>query len=412
MARVQDVDPNLIARTRSWLLAQRRPDGSWDPEAGRMLDADLGGVQASEDARLSATAYIAWAVFGDPNAGAQASVTLSYLKRHAPETIRDAHTLALVCNALLAADEHDAGAGPYLDRLESMKKFDGAGKFAWWEQPAGARTTFYGAGRVGGVETTALATLALIRAGRNPDTTRKALAWLISQKDPTGAWYSTQATVLALKALLAGTGKPLGGDAERVVELRLDGGLIDTLRIPADQADVLKQVDLSARLKPGKQVLTLSEVHGSAIGFQSSFRCNVPDAGVRNDPLAVDLTYDRTELAVGEQVQATARVKNQTAAAPMVMVELPIPPGFAPSADDFAALVKPGGKVAKYQVGPRSVLLYLTGLGKGETLTATYHLRATTPVKAAAAGARAYEYYDPDVRGSSAGTRFMVTARE
>ncbi len=90
MARVEDVDPNVIARTRSWLLGQRRPDGSWDPEAGRMLDEDLGGVQASEDARLSATAYIGWAVFGDPGASGQADATFNYLKRHAPETIKDA----------------------------------------------------------------------------------------------------------------------------------------------------------------------------------------------------------------------------------------------------------------------------------------------------------------------------------
>src|SRR5207248_1473967 len=106
---------------------------------------------------------------------------------------------------------------------------------------------------------TALAALALIRAGRNPDTTRKALAWLTSQKDASGTWYSTQATVLALKALLAGTGKSLGGDAARTVEVRLDGELIETVQLPADQADVMKQVDLSARLKPGKQVLTVSE---------------------------------------------------------------------------------------------------------------------------------------------------------
>ena len=276
----------------------------------------------------------------------------------------------------------------------------------------GARTTFYGAGRGGQVETTALATLALIRAGRNPDTTRKALTWLTSQKDPNGTWYSTQATVLALRRLLAGTGKPLGGEAERVVELRLDGALIDTVRMPADQAEVLKQVDLSARLKPGKQILTASEANGTAIGFQSSFRCNVPDATVRSDALAVSLSYDHTTLSVGDPVQATATVQfaDKKEAADMVMLELPIPPGFTLPPEDAAAFV--GGKTVKCQVQPRSVLLYLTGLAPNEKLTVQYHLRATMPVKAAAPGARVYEYYDPDKQGSSAGTRFTVTARD
>ena len=200
--------------------------------------------------------------------------------------------------------------------------------------------------------------------------------------------------------------------AERVVELRLDGELVDSLRLPADQADVLKQVDLSARLKPGKQTLTASEANGTAIGFQSSFRCNVPDAAAPPEPLAVDLSYDRTTLSVGEQVEATARVRltDPKASAPMVMVELPVPPGFTPSADEFTALV--GRRAAKVQVQPRTVLLYLNGLEAGRPLTVTYHLRATMPVKAAAPGARAYEYYDPDKQGSSAGTRFTVTAGE
>ncbi|HVS36632.1 MAG TPA: hypothetical protein VMS17_13810, partial [Gemmataceae bacterium] len=316
--------------------------------------------------------------------------------------------------ALLVVDEHNADAAPYLDRLEAMKHASDDGKFAWWEQPAGARTTFYGAGRGGEIETTALAALALTRSGRHADTTRKTLTWITSQKDPNGTWYSTQATVLALKALLAGTGKPLGGDAERVVQLRLDGDLIDTVRIPADQAEVLKQVDLSPRLKPGKQVLTIAEANGAAIGFQSSFRCNVPDAARPPAALAVDLTYDRTTLAVDEQVEATATVRfaDPQESGPMVMVELPIPPGFVPSADEFTALVKPGGGAAKVQMQPRSVLVYLTGLDRGERWTVRYHLRATMPVQAAAGGARAYEYYDPDKQGSSAGTRFTVTAQQ
>ena len=211
MARVHDVDPALIGRTRRWLLSQRRPDGSWDAEGHKMHDDAVGG--SADDARLAETAYIAWAVFGDPAASADAAATFAYLKQHDPAGVKDAHTLALVCNALLALDAHNADAAPYLERLEAMKHVGDDGKFAWWEQAAAARTTFYGAGRGGEVETTALAVLALIRSGRYPDTTRKALTWLTAQKDPNGTWYSTQATVLALKALLAGTGQAVEGAA-------------------------------------------------------------------------------------------------------------------------------------------------------------------------------------------------------
>ena len=32
MARVHDVDPALLERTRQWLLSQRQADGSWPAE--------------------------------------------------------------------------------------------------------------------------------------------------------------------------------------------------------------------------------------------------------------------------------------------------------------------------------------------------------------------------------------------
>ena len=31
MARVHDVDPAIVARTRKWLLDQRQSDGTWQP---------------------------------------------------------------------------------------------------------------------------------------------------------------------------------------------------------------------------------------------------------------------------------------------------------------------------------------------------------------------------------------------
>src|SRR5262249_40684097 len=178
-----------------------------------------------------------------------------------PEKITDPHTLALVANALLIEPPKEF-AQPYLDRLESMKRTSDDGKLCYWEQPAGGRTTFYGAGRSGSVETTALAALAMIEAGQYPGTVRGALAWLIAQKDASGTWYSTQATVLALKALLAGTGKALGGEQERRIEIALGDSFKREIVIPADQAEVMKQIDLSEHLRAGSQRLTITEKTG------------------------------------------------------------------------------------------------------------------------------------------------------
>jgi uncharacterized protein YfaS (alpha-2-macroglobulin family) len=410
MARVHDVDPALIDRTRRWLLSQRKPDGSWDPE-GHALHED---PTRGEQVRLATTAYIAWAVFAQGRASDRAGATVDYLLSHRPQTIKDAHVLALVCNALLALDPQGREALSYLDRLEGTRRTAGDGKLAWWEQEAGARTTFYGAGRSGDIETTALAALALIEGKRHPGTARAALSWLVNQKDANGTWHSTQATVLSLKALLAGTGRPLGGDGERRIEVRAGANFRQVVVIPADLAEVLKQLDLSPHLVRGPQRLTLAEKSDTAAGYQVSFRYHVPGEKQPDRPelLAVTLSYDRTELAVNDTVKATARVVNRTAQpAPMVMLDLPVPAGFTPLADDFAALVR-AGSIARFQVQPRRVLVYLRGLAPDKLLEMTYRLRAMMPVQITAPGARVYEYYDPDRQGRSPDVRLTVRAHD
>src|SRR5262249_46714087 len=121
MARVHDVDPKLIERTRQWLLAQRNRDGSWQPEAHGLHDDPTRGVGDTAAARLGTTAYIAWAVFGGRPVDAQAQPTLAYLLAQRPETISDPHLLALLGNALPAVGAAPGDVLPYLQRLDSLK---------------------------------------------------------------------------------------------------------------------------------------------------------------------------------------------------------------------------------------------------------------------------------------------------
>src|SRR5262249_36995702 len=186
-----------------WLLSKRKADGSWEPEAHAMHE-DVLKADADQQ-RLASTAYVAWAVFADGQAADSAKETRAYLLSFAPGDIKNAHVLALVCNALLTLDPKGEEVGRYLDRLADMKTADKGGKGVYWELPAGARTTFYGGGLGGQIETTALAALALIDGKRHPEVARGALGWLVSKKGPSGPWHSAPATALRLQAPLAGT---------------------------------------------------------------------------------------------------------------------------------------------------------------------------------------------------------------
>jgi hypothetical protein len=405
MDHVHDVDVNLLIRTQRWLFSKCNPDGSWTPESHGLHEHPTRG---GELARLSTTAYVFWAMsYG--TADANTAATIDYILTFRPERIDDPYVLALVCNALLKTGYTSQPWVPYLERLEKLKQSSPDGKRVWWQQKEGGRTTFYGSGTSGAVETTALAALAMLKAKEYPATTRGALTWLVEQKGPGGVWGSTQATVLALKALIAATDAPLGGDQERRIEIALGDKFKKQIVIPANQADVMQQLDLSAYLSQGAQELTLTEHSDTGAGYQVAFRYHVP--GVKEDkaePLAIELAYNRTELEVGGTLKAIATVTNrQSQTAPMVILDLPIPGGFALQSEDLAALVK-ADKIAKFQVTARQAIIYLRGLEPGKPLKLEYRLKATMPVKVTAAPARVYEYYDTGKQGLSAGARLTV----
>jgi hypothetical protein len=173
----------------------------------------------------------------------------------------------------------------------------------------------------------------------------------------------------------------------------------------------MKLLDVSKHFAAGRShTLSLTEKTKTAAGYQVVLRYHVPEAKKpeKAEPLTIAIAYDRTELALGDAVKAKATVTNRMpAAAPMVMLDLPVPPGFTAGTDAFEALLK-AGTIARYQARPRSILVYLRGLEPGKPLELSYTLRATTPVKAAAAGGRVYEYYDPQKEGHSPATRFTV----
>ena len=235
------------------LLAQRRPTATWEPE-GHALHEDVSSVPTPVSARkLATTAYIAWAVFANGKASDKA--TQGRRSTYSPGAQPGRHQEPArpggsVCNAtLVVLDPQGNETGPYLDRLAGLRKSEDNGKFVWWEQAAGARTVFYwqgererpaarddGAGSLWR-RSAGQASLGGRRVGR--------LAWLVSKKDAHGTWHSTQATVLALRALLAGTGAATGRRRGKTICGARRRTRREEISLPADQAEVMKVLDVS-----------------------------------------------------------------------------------------------------------------------------------------------------------------------
>ena len=144
---------------------------------------------------------------------------------------------------------------------------------------------------------------------------------------------------------------------------------------------------------------------------------NRMDAGAR-DPLTIDVSYDRTKLAQDEVATANVRVQNNTPAnAKMIMVDLGIPPGFEASGEDFAAFVessrdKTGGKLEKYTITAKQVILYFDGLNARQRMDFKYKLRAKFPVRAQTFSSRIYEYYNPTTEDKTKPVEMTIVAKK
>src|SRR5207247_291290 len=79
-------------------------------------------------------------------------------------------------------------------------------------------------------ETTALAAQAFLRAGVHTDTATQALTYLVRQRGDSGAWSTTQATILSLQALVAAS-EGIVEKGVAAVHVQVNGRAAGTRRI-------------------------------------------------------------------------------------------------------------------------------------------------------------------------------------
>lgn len=395
MARVHEVDPNLLARTQDWLLSQQGADGAWEADQAYLHQEAWGRIQNS---KLPPTSYITWGLTYTGSKDERVKKAVAYLREHAAEA-KDPYVLAMLCNALVNADlqlakgDFDKTTNDALDRLIGMAKRDKG--LMWWETEMTGIT--HSSGQSSDLEATGMAALALIAGGRNGEAT-EVLNYLIAKKDPSGTWYSTQATVLALRALMASQ-KSSTNTVNGEVTVLINGKPADSFGLTPDNADVMRQVDGRKFVKPGNNEVTVKfEGKGSTL-YQVVGRYYLPWEKLtepKGEGLAIDLKYDRTTLNKDDMVSADVKVKNNLpGTTSMIIVDLGIPPGFEVQAGDLDNLVEKG-TLQKYSLTGRQIICYIEKLQPQQELRFSYRLRAKFPIHAQTPKSRVYEYYNPD----------------
>jgi hypothetical protein len=267
------------------------------------------------------------------------------------------------------------------------------------------------------VETTGLAAQALLKWGQAGGTARKAMTYLASKKDASGTWGTTQATIMALRALLLATEKG-SGDVRGTVEVLLNGKPVEKLVLTPDNNDLLHQFVFKGGDSKGAANVQIRFEGKGGLAYQVVGRYFMPwDQKPENEPLSIDVAYDRTRLSQDDVVTATATIRNNLPkSANMVMVDLGIPPGFDLLSEDLQAYQEKSaglksGRLEKFSQTATQAILYFDSFAAHDTVKLSFRLRAKYPIRARTFKSRVYEYYDPDVQSVARPVQLEVKAK-
>jgi len=391
LGKVHEIDGSILEKARNFLFQVQEKDGSW-VRAGASH-----GVRIEHLPPVALTAYCAWSILETGYRDGRTEKALAYLREHLDQAEGDDYTLALVANALVAGDRESQLTASVLDKLAARARPEGNTVF--WAVKG--KTMYYGSGRSGDVEATALAAHAMIRARRHPELANRALAFLVQARNGSGAWGSTQATILALKAILQASASQgeMKSNAEITVELN---GEKKHVIVTPETWDVLQILDFKDSTRKGENRVRISYGGEVNLSYQLVGRhfipwSQLPREAVRK-PIELSVDYDRRDLSREDVIRATARMRyNCPEPTYMVIVTLGLPPGFVVDRGDFAEMVGMK-KIKKFDLNPRQATLYIGDVKPGQAFEFIYHLMPKYPIKARTARSAAYEYYNPDRR--------------
>jgi hypothetical protein len=408
MAKVSDVDPRLIERTADWLAREQQPDGGWKPDTSFINEGATNRYNSDE---LRITAYIAWSLANTGYQGPAIEKAKQFIESHSGVRA-DAYTLAVIANFAADYGKDRGFTNRSMQALIDARSEDGD-QVSWKAEETGV----YSTGESAAIETTGLATQALLKWGQASGTARKALTFIASKKQASGNWGTTQATIMALRALVLAT-QLSASDVHGALEIALDGKLVETLQLAAENNDLLHQFVFKG-IESGKAASVQLNFTGTGtLAYQVVGRYFTPwEEKPAAEALSIRVDYDRTRLAQNDVATATATIRNNlNKTANMVMVDLGIPPGFDLLSEDLQSFQEKtagakSGRLEKFSLTATQAILYFNALAANQTAAVTFRLRAKYPIRAHTFQSRVYEYYDPNVTAVAHPVRLEVTER-
>jgi hypothetical protein len=394
MARVHEVDPAMLERTRQYLLQQSDGQGGFKRNP-RALDS-FG--RAPENIT---NAYIVWAL---TESGKDDDITKELNALHEQAKLsKDPYFLSLVANSLINRAK-TADAVLLLKKVTELQNADG--------HLDAEQTSITGSGgRDLQIETTSLALLAWLKANPGAFNTsiQRAIKWLGQQRGGYGGFGSTQSTILALKALILYT--KANKKTPEAGELRLFAGAKQVASLSfaagATEALTLTMPDAENTLKPGKNIVRV-EISGKNVfpyTLTWSYQTRQP-ASAAKCPVKLSAKLDRTQVRESETVRLNVHIENASAKGQgMAVAILGLPGGLTIPEDmkqlkDYTRPPNDGQRplVSAFEIRGRELVLYWRDLAPDQKIDVPIDLICRVPGEYSGPASRAYLYYNADLK--------------
>ena len=425
------VDDDLIEGARAWLIKQQHADGSW-------AAYDYGSQNENKGRTAMLTAYIARVLAmtqkksdankskPNPNALDPASSLRHALDFLAARTDALDEPYMIASYALAAIDSGDKTRADQAIAKLRLLAHDENGA-AYWSLET--NTPFYGWGLAGRVETTALVVQALARAQQTSETASQAnesfvtrgLLFLLREQDRYGVWYSTQATINVLDAMLELLAHDVNRAVPQAVQIMVNGQIVRSVALPPPNQLVTPiTIDLSQFMQRGTNRIELRRPVGSSPAsaqavatYYLPWRESVAtqEANWRQNGasgLRLITRFDKTEGKISEPINCHVEAERiGFSGYGMMLAEIGLPPGAEVDRESLEKAMKGSDwSISQYDILPDRVIVYLWPRAGGSKFDFT--LRPRFALKAQSAASIVYDYYNPEARAIVAPTRFVI----
>jgi hypothetical protein len=383
MSAVWDVDQEMVDRTANWLMDRRDGEGGFQRNS-RALDSFGRAPQQVTNA------YIVWAL--TESGQDEIENEIEHVVALARES-EDPYLIALAAAAAMNVDKKEVGA-ELLDRLAKHQQDDGH-----LEATDGTIT------RSGGLsmqmETTALAALAWLEEPRMRPNAERAVEWISNHRQGSGGFGSTQATILALKALIQHAKANRKTVSSGALYVKRGDEEIGRTEFGEGEKKAIVVGGLEADIRPGENDLTIGLTGDNDMPFvvDVSYRIHTPHSD-EECPVRLKTTLAGETVDAGATVGLSVELSNVSGQGqPMTVAIVGLPAGLEPRVEQLDEK-KEAGEFDYYEINARELIFYWRSLSPDARdagrIAFDLDLVAEIPGRYTAPASRAYLYYTPD----------------